>query len=695
MPSLRTVVSFLIGLLLFVSPAAATWSILIIDLATGEIAIGIATCLTGFDLRPSTVVVVPGYGVAAAQSFVGPLSLRELIRAGLLNGQTAQQILAALAAADPGGHQSRQYGIASLTGGTITFTGTGAGAFASGITGQSGSLVYTVQGNVLTGMPVITAAEQAILNTPGSMGDKLMAAMQAARLMGGDGRCSCSPAAPTSCGSPPPSFTKSAHIGLMILSRPSDVDLPCTGTLGCGAGQYWMDLNVANQPANAPDPVIQLQALYNAWKTQQIGRPDHFQSTVTMSAPSLRANGVDTVTGTVVLRDAQGSALGNALPVTVGLRGGSTLTGITFSQVTPQANGSYTFTMQGSFDAGQAVLDVAVTDPFGRVGIWPQPVVNVLDVFGACGAGAIGNGTGGVYDALRVQGTGGVDRIVSVGYGQPFTIALDPPLTLPPPVPPVGLFALWAHVGVPSTALPVPLGGTNGSLCFTPAPFAPAPTVLLADSFGLGGAIFAPGAPWSVAIPGVAAVLDVALQGVMLVDPFATFAATNAVMLRLVPLPTPTITNVTPPSPTPNQLVTVQGSNYFAGIQVTVATIPAPVTTLVPAQLQFLMPAGVPCDAQLVLTNLGGGSAQRLVNATPFIVSTPFTSGPAAGGSLYIVTGQNLLGTTVTFNGVPMTITSSNATVIVGNTPPGTAGPATVVVSNANGCQDMTNFTYL
>jgi uncharacterized Ntn-hydrolase superfamily protein len=160
MPTRRLVFAFLLGLALLVAPASATWSILIIDLATGEIAIGVATCLTGFDLRPNCVVVVPGYGVAAAQSFVGPLSLRELIRTGLLNGTQASAILTQLSLADTG-HQSRQYGIAGLLNGQIAFTGSGAGAWAGDLVGQIGTLRYTIQGNVLTGQPVITAAEQA------------------------------------------------------------------------------------------------------------------------------------------------------------------------------------------------------------------------------------------------------------------------------------------------------------------------------------------------------------------------------------------------------------------------------------------------------------------------------------------------------------------------------------------------------
>jgi uncharacterized Ntn-hydrolase superfamily protein len=693
MPFLRPLVAFLIAFCALASPALATWSIVIVDLATGEVALGIATCLTGFDLRPNTVVVVPGLGVACAQSYVGPLSLRELIRTGLLNGTPANQILAQLAAADGSSHQLRQYGIASLAGGTVTFTGNQAGPWAGGVTGQVGSLVYAIQGNVLTGQPVVTAAEQALQTTVGSLGDKLMAAMQAARQFGGDGRCSCNVNAPTSCGAPPPSFTKSSHIGLMILSRPSDLDASCNGTLGCGAGQYWMDLNVANQPANAPDAVVQLQALYNTWKANQLGRPDHFQSTVTMSGSTLRANGIDTLTGTVWLRDAAGNALGNTRPVTVGLRSGSTASGITFSPVTPQPNGSYTFTMRGEFGAGTAIVDVATTDTFGRVGIWPQPSITVTDVFGPCGTGAVPNGGGNPLDVLRIGGSAGTNRVAPVGFGQPFTLSLDPPAG-GSPVPPVGMFALWAHLGVPAPGTEVPLGTGLGSLCFTPSPFAASPSLLLADSFGLGGLFYSPGAPWSVVVPGVPALLDFSLQGVMAIDPFASFAATNAVFLRVRPLPPPTLTSVSPTSPTPGQTVTIGGTGFLSGLSGAVSGLPVAINVVSATQATFAMPTGAPCDAVLTVQNLGSTSATRPINPTPVVVSsTP--SGLSAGGTQLLFTGNYLLGTTVTLNGVPVTITSQYNAAIFAVLPPGTPGPATFVIRNPNGCQTTRPFTYL
>ncbi|MCB9878897.1 MAG: DUF1028 domain-containing protein [Planctomycetes bacterium] len=692
MPRFRALVAFVAAALLLALPAAATWSIVVVDLATGEVAVAIATCLTGFDLRPNTVVVVPGYGVAAAQSFVGPLSLRQLIRSGLLDGDSAAQILADLAVADAG-HQTRQYGIVSLTGGEVTFTGSGAGAWAGGVTGQVGTLRYAIQGNVLTGQPVVAAAEAALVNTIGTLPERLMAAMEAARTMGGDGRCSCSASAPTSCGAPPPSFTKSSHIALMIVSRPSDLDAACSVGLGCGAGGYWLDLNIANQTAAAPDPVLQLATQFAAWQAAQVGRPDHYQSSVSLSAPTLRADGSSTVTGTVWLRDAAGVALGNSLPVAVALHSSSTVGGLSIGPAVPQPNGSYTFPVQGGFDAGVAVLDVSVTDAVGRVGIWPRPMLVVRDVFDGCGEGAIPNGTGGALAALRVPGAIENDRVATVGYGKPFTLALDAPVGGPGGLP-VGLFALWGHLGVPPAGVAVPLGAGQGSLCYLPAPFAPSPTFLLADSFGLGGVVFAGPAPWQLPIPGVPALLDVALQGVMVVDANATFAATNAVLLRVVPLPSPVIQSVSPPGPTPGQLVTVSGSAFDPGMVATIAGLPVALTFLSPAQVSFDMPAGTPCDAPLLFANPGGGLGASTINRTPTITSAPAT-GPAAGGVNVTLVGSSFLGSTVTFNGAPMTTSLFFDNVIVGSLPPGVPGPATIVVTNPNGCVTTRAFTYL
>jgi hypothetical protein len=224
-PTLPLIASFALA-----APATATWSIILIDTRTGEISVASATCLASFDLRAGTPVLIPGVGGATAQSFVDSTGQnRVFIRDRLAELLSPQDILFQLAPFDTG-HQTRQYGIVDTLGRAATFSGTGAGAWAGGLTGQfsyihagqQGTIAYAIQGNVLTGSPVVTAALAAIQSTDGDLAARTMAGMQAARLMGGDGRCSCSAGAPTSCGAPPPSFTKSAHIAYMLIARAGD-----------------------------------------------------------------------------------------------------------------------------------------------------------------------------------------------------------------------------------------------------------------------------------------------------------------------------------------------------------------------------------------------------------------------------------------------------------------------------------------
>lgn len=206
------------------APASATWSILIVDTRTGEIALGSATCLTRLDLRELTPVLIAGNGAVTAQSAGDSTGRnRALIQRRLIEGATLDEILVELSGTD-GAHQSRQYGMIDVTGAAVTFTGDQAAAWAGGQTGRLGDLAWAVQGNILTGPNVVQDAVDAILATPGDLAEKLMASMVAARAAGGDGRCSCPLADPTGCGSPPPGEFKSAHIGYMLVARLGDAD---------------------------------------------------------------------------------------------------------------------------------------------------------------------------------------------------------------------------------------------------------------------------------------------------------------------------------------------------------------------------------------------------------------------------------------------------------------------------------------
>lgn len=302
-------VTCLLGFLLLAAPLPATWSIVVVNTATGEVAVGTATCLSNFDIQKSVPVIVPGIGAGASQSLLDTSAInRKIIQRGLVIGLSPDEILLELSQVN--GFQARQFGIVNLSDTPVTFTGNNAGAAKGGVVGVFGDLRYAIQGNVLTGAAVWLEAEKALVNAPGDLSQKLMAAMEAARSMGGDGRCSCSPTAPTSCGAPPISgFTKSAHCAFVGLARVGDPLGLCNASVGCANGGYFLELNFVGSVSD-PDPVTVVQGLYDAWRLGQAGLPDQVHSTVVPSAQSLPADGLARLRVDVSLADIEAVPLG-------------------------------------------------------------------------------------------------------------------------------------------------------------------------------------------------------------------------------------------------------------------------------------------------------------------------------------------------------------------------------------------------
>jgi len=328
---------------LLCSSAAATWSIVVVDRATGEVGVAGATCLANFALRNGIAVIVVGKGGGAAQSFLdGTGTNRRRIFNGLRFGRTPEEILALLQNSDSG-HNTRQYGIVSMEHGAATFTGGAAGFARFGVTGTQGSLVYAIQGNVLAGNAVIEAAEKALLDASGDLGQRMMVAMEAARAYGGDGRCSCSSGAPPSCGSPPPSFDKSAHTAFITLARLGDEDGSC-GSTGCATGSYYLNRKYIGGVPDM-DPVLGLQMRYDGWRALRIGDVDHLLTEVTPSASRLVADGSTTVDVHVRLRDLDGNplALGGQTLILRGIGGAQPATVL---GAVDHGDGSHTITMR-------------------------------------------------------------------------------------------------------------------------------------------------------------------------------------------------------------------------------------------------------------------------------------------------------------------------------------------------------------
>lgn len=369
------------ALILFIPlPVRATWSIVMVDVHSREVAIGSATCLEGFDLREFLPVVIVDVGAAAAQSIVDVNAVNRMrIHQELLAHRSPEGIIHYLSGLD-GSHERRQYGISSVLRGAATFTGADDGAYADGVIGQVDTIWYSVQGNVLTGSVVIEAAVQAIVQTPGSMADKLMAAMEAARAMGGDGRCSCDEQVPQGCGAPPPgNFEKSAHVGFMIVARTGDANGSCTSSAGCATGDYYLNLNVANQQAGDLDPVTQLQDALDIWRAFQGGHADAVESVASIDPQWLIADGRETAELIFTLRDSQGKPIIEPVPEVVVEHSPSSAGISTIGSVIHEGGGTFHAVLTGGSSLGLDEFLVIVNDPFRSVTLMPPPTLRYVE----------------------------------------------------------------------------------------------------------------------------------------------------------------------------------------------------------------------------------------------------------------------------------------------------------------------------
>jgi hypothetical protein len=347
----KRLLAALLALLALAPQASATWSIVVINRATGEVAVASATCIPQTDLEIGLPVVRVGQGAGAIQSAGWSPGL--VIMFETFESATPAEILAMVKAAAPN-TGNLQIGIAGINGPAVTFTGGQAGKAKGGVTGELGDMSYAIQGNVLTGPEVWLDAEQAFLNTPGDLSKKIMASMEAAYAAGGDGRCSCDLFDPTRCGAPPPNFQKSAHVGFVIVARIGDQDPTCNNGDDCAKdGDYYLNINVANRNAKpgSEDPVLQLRTKYDNWRRGRRNKPDGLRSVV-RSVQSLPADGAAQRTVTVELRDIASKKLtvgGHGVQVAT-VDGGPSLA--TLGPVVDNGDGTYAFTLTAGTQTG-------------------------------------------------------------------------------------------------------------------------------------------------------------------------------------------------------------------------------------------------------------------------------------------------------------------------------------------------------
>ncbi|MCX6159774.1 MAG: DUF1028 domain-containing protein [Ignavibacteriae bacterium] len=215
-----------------------TFSIVAIDTVTGQVGSAGASCVGDCTILTD---VHPGWGVVHTQA--SWLAANQNYARSLMDLHLSpQQIIDSLVAHDSQNNPSvRQYGIIDRGTGSglrkAAYTGVNCTNYKNHIIGPA----YCIQGNILAGQHILDSMEVRFNRQQGTLADKLMAALQGAKIIGADTRCA-----------PRGTSSQSAFIRV---ARTSDT-----------LGTLYLNLKVLNAQVNR-DPIDSLQRLYNNWVT--------------------------------------------------------------------------------------------------------------------------------------------------------------------------------------------------------------------------------------------------------------------------------------------------------------------------------------------------------------------------------------------------------------------------------------------
>lgn len=223
----------------YASFAQHTFSIVAVDSITGEIGSAGATCISDENGAITISDIVLGVGAIHTQSYWNPTNQTNAHNR-MVAGDSPQEIIDWLIANDVGNNIAlRQYGVVDLNNGNPRSAGyTGSQNFNKKI--NVNGPTYAIQGNILISEDVVLDMETAFINTTGTLADRLMAVMQAAKRPGADSRCLSS-------------GISSASAFLRVAS-PTDTD--------ASFGNLSLDLNVWIT-GEVFEPIDALQEAYN------------------------------------------------------------------------------------------------------------------------------------------------------------------------------------------------------------------------------------------------------------------------------------------------------------------------------------------------------------------------------------------------------------------------------------------------
>lgn len=248
--------------------AQDTFSIVAVDTLTGEVGGAGASCIDESAIQGGVLIIsdgIPGKGTIHTQSYWNATNQQNPHNC-MLEGLSSQGIINWLIANDVQNNpQIRQYGIVDTdetgTPRSAAFTGINCMDYKNHITG----LNYAIQGNILIGQQFLDSMEARFLNTEGTLPEKLMAALQGAKVPGADTRC--------------------MNDGTSSLSAFISVAKP-----GNQPGDFWCHLLVLSTPYGV-EPIDVLQELFDEWLLWTSTSDEPFRlSSITTVAPNPAGN---------------------------------------------------------------------------------------------------------------------------------------------------------------------------------------------------------------------------------------------------------------------------------------------------------------------------------------------------------------------------------------------------------------------
>jgi uncharacterized Ntn-hydrolase superfamily protein len=260
----------------------------------------------------------------------------------MLEGLSPQQIIDWLVANDVQGNPHvRQYGIVDLTrnGESAAYTGVNCINYKNHVTGPG----YAIQGNILLGQVIIDTMQSAFLNTPGPLADKLMATLQAAKILGADTRCA--------------SRGTSSQSGFVKVVRIGD------------GGTPYLQIVVPDTPVGT-DPINLLQGMFDNWKISLINVVDPFLSEIEVNPDTLPVNGTSQGTITISPKNNSDTLLASGLQIVLSNTGAGVL-----SSVIDLGNGIYEATITSPISVGTDTISAISISGTDTVSIFQKAIV--------------------------------------------------------------------------------------------------------------------------------------------------------------------------------------------------------------------------------------------------------------------------------------------------------------------------------